>query len=255
MTIYPAIDLRGGRVVRLEQGDYARETAYDADPARLAGSYARAGAAWLHVVDLDAARVGIGRHRALIGRMVDAARIPVQAGGGVRDEAGIDALLVAGVARIVLGSVAVREPVRVQGWLERYGAERLCLALDARADAAGDYRLPVAGWTEDSGERLYALLDRYAAHGVLKHVLCTDVARDGTYAGPNLALYRTLAARYPALEFQASGGVRDLGDVRDARDAGAAGVVVGKALLDGRIAIEALLDRDSPAWRTGRPSC
>jgi phosphoribosylformimino-5-aminoimidazole carboxamide ribotide isomerase len=135
----------------------------------------------------------------------------------------------------------VREPARVAGWIERYGAERICVALDARADADGRLRLPVAGWTEESGVELDALLTRYAALATLRHVLCTDIARDGMLSGPSVDLYRALATRWPALAIQASGGIRDAADIAAVRAAGCAGAIVGKALLDGRVALQDLL--------------
>jgi phosphoribosylformimino-5-aminoimidazole carboxamide ribotide isomerase len=241
VIVYPAIDLRGGHVVRLRQGDYEAETRYAADPIDVARRYADAGATWIHVVDLDAARDGAMRHREVIAAIARDTGLSVQAGGGVRAEADVEALLAAGVSRVVVGSLAVREPARVAGWIERYGAERICVALDARADADGRLRLPVAGWTEDSGVELDALLTRYAALATLRHVLCTDIARDGMLSGPSVDLYRALATRWPALAIQASGGIRDAADIAAVRAAGCAGAIVGKALLDGRVALQDLL--------------
>jgi phosphoribosylformimino-5-aminoimidazole carboxamide ribotide isomerase len=234
-TVYPAIDVRDGRVVRLRQGDYDRETRYDADPLALARGYLQRGSAWLHLVDLDAARSGGYSLDALLRRLADEG-LQVQTGGGVRSEADVERLLAAGAARVVIGSLAVRMPERVAFWLERYGADRLVLALDALQDADGTWRLPVHGWTEASGRSLPDVLQRYLASG-LRHVLCTDIARDGMLAGPNLELYRTLLRLAPWLLVQASGGVRDAADVRAVQQAGCAGVVLGRALLEGRLAL------------------
>ncbi len=241
MIVYPAIDLRGGRVVRLRQGDYAAETRYADDPLAVARRYREAGAMWIHVVDLDAARDGAMRHRETIAAIARDTGLAVQAGGGVRAESDVEALLAAGVARVVIGSLAVREPARVAGWIGRFGAERICVALDTRADAAGRWWLPVAGWTEDSGVELDVLVARYAGLAAIRHVLVTDIARDGMLSGPSLDLYRALAARWPALAIQASGGFRNPADVVAARDAGCAGAIVGKALLDGTVGLEELL--------------
>jgi phosphoribosylformimino-5-aminoimidazole carboxamide ribotide isomerase len=160
MIVYPAIDLRGGRVVRLRQGDYAAETRYADEPLAVARRYRADGAQWIHVVDLDAARDGTMRHRQIIAAIASATGLSVQAGGGVRNESDVEALLQVGVSRVVVGSLAVREPDRVAAWIDRFGAERVCVALDTRADAEGRWRLPVAGWTEDSGVELDALLGR-----------------------------------------------------------------------------------------------
>lgn len=241
MIVYPAIDLRGGRVVRLRQGDYDAETRYPDDPLEVARRYASAGATWIHVVDLDAARDGTMRHRELIAAIARDTGLAVQAGGGVRAEDDVEALLGIGVARVVIGSLAVREPERVAAWIGRFGAERICVALDTRADAEGRWRLPVAGWTEDSGVELDALIERYAATSGIRHVLVTDIARDGMLAGPSIGLYGELSRRWSALAIQASGGIRDAADIAAAKSAGCAGAIVGKALLDGRVALEDLL--------------
>lgn len=230
--LYPAIDIRAGHVVRLRQGDYTAETRYAEDPLALAKRYASEGAEWLHLVDLDAAKAGGWTLGPLVAAIRRETGLKVQTGGGVRDEADISAILDAGASRVVVGTLAVRQPNRVLGWLERFGNDRLTIALDARADAAGVFRLPVHGWTEASGLALFDLLARYADAG-LRHLLCTDIARDGMLAGLNLALYREIAARFPDVAVQASGGVASLDDVRGAMTAGAGGAVLGKALLEG----------------------
>ena len=236
LQLYPAIDVREGRVVRLVQGDYARETRYDRDPFGLATSYAEAGATWLHLVDLDAARAGGYTLAPLLARLKSETPLKVQTGGGVRSEADVEALLAAGADRVVIGSLAVRESGRVAAWMARYGAERITLALDTRRDAEGRWRLPVHGWTEEGGKELDVLAAAYAEVG-LRHLLCTDIARDGMLSGPNLELYRYLCARFPKVAVQASGGVRELDDVAAARQVGCAGIVLGKALLEGRFGL------------------
>lgn len=234
--LYPALDIRGGRVVRLRQGDYAQETRYADEPLAAARAHAEAGARWLHLVDLDAARVGGYTLAPLLREIRAQTGLRVQTGGGVRSEADAEAILDAGAARVVVGSLAVREPARVARWLGRFGAERLTIALDVR-EVDGEWRLPVAGWTADSGARLDELLGRYADAG-LRHLLCTDIACDGMLAGPNLGLYRRVLARAPAVAVQGSGGVRDVADVRALRDAGCAGAVLGRALLEGRLRLD-----------------
>lgn len=233
-VVIPAIDLREGRVVRLKQGDYAQQTTYDVDAREQARRYAGAGADWLHLVDLDGARGGSLANLAVI-ESIARDGMHVQAGGGVRAEADVQRLFDAGVARVVLGSLAIREPGRVAGWLETHGAERFTLALDTlRRDGA--WTLPSAGWTEAESRTLDELAPWYAARGA-RHLLCTDIDRDGMLAGFNLELYRHLAATVPAMAVQASGGVRSLEDIRAAREAGARGVILGRALLEGRFAL------------------
>lgn len=236
--VIPAIDLRGGQVVRLKQGDYAQQTTYAAYPRELAQRYADAGARWLHLVDLDGARSGQLDNLAVI-RAIAADGTQVQAGGGVRDEADLQRLFDAGVQRVVLGSVAIRDPELVAGWLDKHGAERLTLALDTRR-IDGRWTLPSAGWTETEARTLDELAPWYAARGA-RHLLCTDIDRDGMLAGFNLGLYRHLAGTVPQLAVQASGGVRSLDDIRAARAAGARGVILGRALLEGRFTVEEAL--------------
>lgn len=241
VILYPAIDVRDGRVVRLQQGDYARETRYAADPFELACTYAAQGATWLHLVDLDAAREGGYSQLELLARIKAGTMLRVQTGGGIRDEAGVDALFAAGADRVVVGSLAIREPERVKGWLTHYGAERITLALDASRNDAGDWLLPSHGWTRDSGFSLFALLDQYLAVDA-RHVLCTDIARDGMLAGLASDLYGELMARAPQIQLQASGGIRSIEDILDAATRGCAGVVLGKALLDGHFTLAEALD-------------
>lgn len=238
--IYPAIDVRDGKVVRLAQGDYARQTIYGDDPLAQAQRYAQAGAQWLHLVDLDAARAGGYTLLPLLKALATHTTLKVQTGGGVRSSDDVAQLLDAGAQRVVIGSLAVREPEAVAGWIARFGAERITVALDTRQDERGRWRLPVHGWTEDGERDLDALATAYADVG-LRHLLCTDIARDGMLSGPNQSLYRHLLEHLPTLAVQASGGVRDLDDVIAARASGCAGVVLGKALLEGRLELNEAL--------------
>lgn len=231
LEIIPALDLRGGRVVRLRQGDYAQETGYALDALEQAQRYRDAGARRLHVVDLDGAREGRFENLAVIEAlaMLD---LDLQAGGGVRGEDDLKRLFDAGVQRVVVGSVAVRESERVIEWIERYGAERLVIALDTR-EVNGIWTLSSAGWTEAAAATLDELAPRYAQAGA-RNLLCTDIARDGMLSGPNLDLYAHLAGIAPGLAVQASGGVRDIDDVQ-ALQGKAASVILGRSLLEGHL--------------------
>jgi phosphoribosylformimino-5-aminoimidazole carboxamide ribotide isomerase len=238
MKIIPAIDLREGRVVRLRQGDFAQMRAFDNDPVALAARYAGAGAELLHLVDLDGARAGRPLQLALIARIA-ASGLRVQAGGGVRTRDDVQRLLDAGVSRVVIGSIAVRAPSEFADWLQTFGAECVCLAMDLRRGDDGRWYPAVDAWQATSKDDYAALLQRFADAG-LRHVLTTDVAHDGMAAGPNLALYRLLAARWPSFSWIASGGVRDLTDVAELRGSGVAACVAGTALLEGSLPLEAL---------------
>ncbi|MGB5950889.1 MAG: 1-(5-phosphoribosyl)-5-[(5-phosphoribosylamino)methylideneamino]imidazole-4-carboxamide isomerase [Ornithinimicrobium sp.] len=234
--VYPALDILGGAVVRLHKGDYDKETRYRDDPVDLATAYADAGARWLHLVDLEAARAGGYTLAPLLSTIVEKTGLQVQTGGGVREAEDVQRLLDAGARRVVIGSMAVREPETVLGWVERFGPDQITVALDTRTSEDGVWELPVSGWTSVAETDLPTMLHRYAASG-LKHVLCTDIGRDGTLSGPNLHLYTFMTRSSPGLHVQASGGVRDAADLRSADKTGCAGVILGKALLEGRVSI------------------
>jgi phosphoribosylformimino-5-aminoimidazole carboxamide ribotide isomerase len=239
MLLIPAIDLRGGSCVRLYQGDFAMETRYEADPRELAASYEALGATWLHVVDLDGARDGVPGNRRTIERLADLSGLHLQVGGGIRNRATIDSLLACGVQRVVLGSLAVDKPALVHEWLRELGPERICVALDVRIDASGTPLVQTRGWTATSSQTLWDVLQAYADSG-LQHVLCTDVARDGTLTGPNLALCTEGVRRFPTIAWQASGGIRSIDDLIALRATRVAAAISGKALLEQRITAEEL---------------
>jgi phosphoribosylformimino-5-aminoimidazole carboxamide ribotide isomerase len=235
MIVYPAIDLRHGMCVRLTQGRFDQATIYAEDPLTVAREFAAAGAAWLHVVDLDGAKDGNAAQTDLIKRIATESGLKVQTGGGIRSEHQINAYLGGGIARVVIGSLALTNPGLVATWLDRFGRDRIVLALDVKP-ADDRWHVTTHGWQKDSGKTLFEVIDEYGA-AYLRHLLCTDVARDGLLAGPNVALYREIHTRYPRLAVQASGGVAGIADLAALREAGAAGAVVGKALYEGRLTL------------------
>ncbi len=237
MEVIPAIDLLGGRCVRLHQGDFGKVITYEHDPIELAHACADAGARRLHVVDLDGARSGTPVNIATIEALAALGRIEVQAGGGIRDLARLQSLLAAGAARAVIGSVAIEEPETAFIWLDAVGAGRVVLGFDVRLDDRQDPQLVTRGWTERTTLGLWPLVERYMARGA-RDFLCTDVARDGTLSGPNVTLYAECGRRYPEARFIASGGVGSLADLRALADTGVAAVVTGKALLDGKLTLK-----------------
>lgn len=224
-VLYPAIDLRDGRVVRLQQGDFDRETVYGDDPIAVARSFEASGAQWIHVVDLDAAR-RTGSNRDVVVSIAKAVSIPVQTGGGVRD----GSLLDEGVARVVVGSTAVEAPDVVRRLASTY-PDRIAVGLDHR-----DGELRTRGWLDFSGARVESLLDELSFPGVGAFVI-TDIARDGVLQGPDVDGYRAHVAR-TAVPVIASGGVGSLDDLRALADTGVAGAIVGKALYEGRFTTE-----------------
>ena len=239
MKIYPAMDLLNGECVRLYQGDYQQKTTYGNDPIAVAQGFQQAGATWLHVVDLQGAKDPAQRQLPLIKRLVQETDLAIQTGGGIRTQQQIDDLLAQGAQRVMIGSLAVQDPATVKQWLQTYG-EQLVLTLDVRLDEQGVARVATHGWQETSGTQLFDLIDDYLAVG-LANVLCTDIACDGTLAGPNLNLYQQLVTRYPALHIIASGGVSSVHDLDALRTMNMPGVVIGKALYEGRFALEDVL--------------
>lgn len=237
-VLYPAIDLRGGKCVRLYQGDYGAETVYDADPVNVARKWAAAGAEWLHVVDLDAARTGEPVNLPVIREMVSRVDIPIQAGGGVRSMERLEMFLDAGVQRVILGSAAIDDPRFVREALARYG-DRIALGIDAR-----DGRVATHGWLETTEVTAEALAREMVRRGAETFIF-TDISRDGTLSGPNVEAILSLA-RACGRRVIASGGVRDAEDLlRLARHAGEgiAGAVVGRALYTGDLELGEALRR------------
>jgi phosphoribosylformimino-5-aminoimidazole carboxamide ribotide isomerase len=240
MLLIPAIDLRGGQCVRLLQGRFDAETVYASDPLDVLQSYLALGARQIHVVDLDGARDGSQGNRPTLRRIVErAGRDALQVGGGVRTSQVADELFELGVARVVVGSVAVTEPDEVASWIREFGPERVVLAFDVRLDEGGTPRLATHGWERQTQTSLWNAVERYLPAG-LRHVLCTDVERDGALSGPNVDLYRQCARRFPGIAWQASGGVSAAADLHALATTGAASVISGRALLEGRLKAEEL---------------
>jgi phosphoribosylformimino-5-aminoimidazole carboxamide ribotide isomerase len=240
VIVYPAIDLRSGVCVRLMHGRFDQVTQYDDRPAARLAAFAAAGAQWVHIVDLDGAQAGAAVQHGLIGELAAAVQINIQSGGGVRSRADVEALLQAGVSRVVVGSLSVTQPDTVLRWIEEFGAERLTLAIDVRAQ--GDtYRPALKGWTEAAEVDLWSALERYPPLSAL-HLLVTDVGRDGALTGPNLELLREIRKRRPDFRLQASGGLAELEDLALVRDLGCDGAIIGRALYEGRFTLPQALN-------------
>ncbi len=235
LTIIPAIDLKGGRCVRLRQGIASDETVYSDDPVQMAQSWEQQGATWLHVVDLDGAFQGFPVHTALIEKIAGAVRIPVEVGGGLRTDDQVEALLALGVARAVLGTRAWTSPETLARLMERFG-ERVAVGLDAR-----NGRISIKGWTETTGTDALALAARLEALGV-QTLIYTDIAQDGMLTGPNTKAIAALCDRV-ACRVIASGGVASTAHVTALAALGKpnlAGVIVGKALYEGTVSFAEL---------------
>ena len=239
--IIPAIDLIDGCVVRLLQGNYGARRDYGEDPLVRLQRYQASGAQLLHIVDLTGAKDPKARQIPLLRELLGSLSIPVQTGGGIRSADDVRSLLDAGAARVVVGSAAVKRTDEVAGWMKTFGADKLVLALDVRINKAGNAEVAVSGWQENSGVLMDDLIRAFEPSG-LRYVLTTDISKDGTLAGPNTALYAKLAQTFPNIDFQASGGIGSLDDIRAVSHTGAAGVIVGRALLEGKFTLEEAIE-------------
>ncbi len=235
MIIYPAIDLKDGFAVRLMHGDFEQVTRYDNNPSSRLAAFAAEGAQWVHIVDLDGAKDGSPRQYELVGEMAKAVDVKIQCGGGVRTEDDIKRLLDAGVSRVVVGSLAVTQSDQVLAWLDQFGPDAITLALDVKYE--DDVPVPaLKGWTQSAGVDLWTVLDRYPSE-YLRHVLMTDVSRDGALTGANLDLLAEALRRRPELKIQASGGVATLDDLTGAKAIGCDGAITGRAIYEGRFTV------------------
>lgn len=239
--IIPAIDLIDGSVVRLYQGDYEQKTEYSLDPIEVVHSYADQGAQWLHIVDLTGAKDTSKRQLELISKMVATNRMQFQAGGGIRSEEDVAQLLEIGVKRVVIGSLAVKEPELVKGWITKYGADAIVLALDINIDQSGNKFIATHGWQENSGVSIEALLEDLLSVGAM-HVLCTDISRDGTLQGANHQLYTEMSKQFPSVAWQASGGIGNLTDIAKLKPTQVSGVILGRALLEGKFTVKQAIE-------------
>ncbi|MEO7277045.1 MAG: 1-(5-phosphoribosyl)-5-[(5-phosphoribosylamino)methylideneamino] imidazole-4-carboxamide isomerase [Sphingomicrobium sp.] len=230
MIVYPAMDLIDGRAVRLRQGRFEDSTVYSTAPAEALRQFAAAGAQWAHVVDLDGARRGAPSQHSLVGELATSAPLRLQVAGGFRKRDQVAAMFAAGADRIVIGSLAVSRPDLVREWIAEFGPERIALSLDVRMDDGSPF-VAVAGWTKDSGRSLW---DLAALYPDARHLIVTDIGRDGMLGGANADLYKEIGQRFPDLAVQASGGVSSLSDLARLPTAG---VIIGKALWEGRISL------------------
>ncbi|AYA40746.1 1-(5-phosphoribosyl)-5-[(5-phosphoribosylamino)methylideneamino]imidazole-4-carboxamide isomerase [Xenorhabdus nematophila] len=234
--IIPALDLIDGNVVRLHQGDYDQRRDYGNSPLARLQQYGQEGANLLHLVDLTGAKDPNNRQITLLKQLLAGVTVPVQVGGGIRSESDVKALFEAGASRVVIGSTAITQPELVKQWFQHYGAESIVLALDVRISTDGVKQVAISGWQENSDATLESVIEQYLPVG-LKHVLCTDISRDGTLSGSNITLYQEISQQYPQIQFQASGGIGNLTDISPLPASGVSGVIVGRALLEGKFTL------------------
>ncbi|MFD1805206.1 1-(5-phosphoribosyl)-5-[(5-phosphoribosylamino)methylideneamino]imidazole-4-carboxamide isomerase [Pasteurella oralis] len=244
--IIPALDLIDGQIVRLYQGDYGQKTLYSDNPIAQFQDYVAQGAKQLHLVDLTGAKDPNKRQTQLIGEIIRAVNCPIQVGGGIRSEQDVVDLFAAGANRVVIGSTAVKQPNIVKQWFNKYGAEKFVLALDVNINIQGEKQIAISGWQENSGITLETLISDFSTVG-LQHVLCTDISKDGTLQGSNVELYREICTQFPHIIFQSSGGIGSLSDIEALKGTGVAGVIVGRALLEGKFSVQEAIQ----CWQNG----
>lgn len=231
--MFPAIDIKRGQCVRLVQGDFKTAKIYAADPVEQAQKFADAGAKWAHVVDLDGAESGKMKQFDIIENIAKKTQLKIQTGGGIRDAATIQNLFDAGAERIIIGSLAIKNRSLVQAWLRHFGASKIVLAFDIKY-VDDQPEVLTNGWRSESHQLLWDVLDAYEESG-LRRILCTDVARDGMMAGPNLRLYRDVHIHTPKVGLIASGGIGSLNDLKSLSATPVEAAIVGKAVYEGKI--------------------
>ena len=235
IELIPAIDIIGGQCVRLTKGDYDQKTVYSDSPATMAKEFEALGFKRLHMVDLDGAKSKHIVNSSVLRRVTTETQLVVDFGGGIKTDEDIEKAFAAGAAMVTVGSVAVTNPDLFMGWLEKYGAERMILGADVRHG-----KISINGWKEDSSEDLLPFLKKYVDAGV-RNVLCTEISKDGTLAGPAIDLYKSVMDAYPELHLIASGGVSSKEDIEALDAAGIPAVVFGKAIYEGRIDLRELI--------------
>ncbi len=240
MKIYPAIDLMDGKVVRLAQGRFDQKTTYTQAPLEAAQAFVQEGATYLHVVDLDGARQGQPMQLELLRSLAAEVPLKLQVGGGVRSTDHVQALIDAGVDRVIIGSLAIQDPKLSKRIFESFGGEHITLGLDVMLDANGEAMVATHGWQQVSSVSAHEVLDRFLSIG-LSQVLCTDISRDGMMGGPNFALYKKLQAQYPHLCILASGGMHKVSDIKQLKSDRIGGAIIGKALYEGTIQLKEAL--------------
>ncbi len=229
MLIIPAIDIYEGKAVRLKQGDFKQKKIYDDKPWKVAKKFAESGSSLIHVVDLEGAKHGSFRNYDVIKKIVSETHVHIQAGGGVRTEHDVSQLFDAGVERVVVGSVAVKEPETIGRWIELFGYNRIVVALDIKNGSVA-----YNGWKEFTQGEPLKIMKQLGAMGV-SIFLCTDIGKDGMLEGPNVSLYKKICKNFPDFEIIASGGVSSHKDIENLTKTGVSGAIVGKALYEGKI--------------------
>ena len=234
MEIIPAIDIIDGKCVRLTQGDYGQKKVYNERPLEVALAFQDAGLKRLHLVDLDGAKAGAVRNWKVLETIAAKTDLVIDFGGGIKTAADVEIVFNSGGALATVGSIAVKDGPLFVSWLREYGADRFLLGADVKEE-----KIAVSGWLETTDRWVYDFIGDYIEKGV-KQIFCTDVGKDGLLQGPALELYENIIGKFPELYFIASGGVSGMDDVRQLAEIGCKGVIIGKAIYEGRISLKEL---------------
>lgn len=236
MRIIPAIDLIDGKCVRLTQGDYGQKTVYNENPLEVAKEFEASGLQHLHLVDLDGAKAGKVVNWSVVEKITSQTQLIVDFGGGIKTDDEIKKLFDLGVKQVNLGSIAVKDKVKVFDWIAHFGAEKIILSADVKNEF-----IAIHGWQEKSTTNIFDLIEEYLKKG-LQYVTCTDISTDGTLQGPNVDLYKRITQRFPSIKLVASGGVGSFDDILKLNGLNIDGVIVGKAIYEGKVTLNQLAE-------------
>ncbi len=234
MTIIPAIDIINGKCVRLTKGDYTQKIVYNDHPVEVAKQFADAGLERLHIVDLDGAKAGKIINLDVLEAIASATDLKIDFGGGVKNITDVGKIFDAGATMVTLGSIAVKHPELLEEWLIEFGADKFLIGADVL-----DENIKISGWLEDGGINIFDFISKMMGLGV-SNIFCTDISKDGAMQGPSIELYKKIIATYPELNLTASGGVSNFEEVLLLKEIGCAGAIIGKAIYEGKITLEAL---------------
>jgi phosphoribosylformimino-5-aminoimidazole carboxamide ribotide isomerase len=239
MTIIPAIDIIDGKCVRLTKGDYAQQKVYNENPVEVAKQFEAAGIQRLHIVDLDGAKAGKIINLKVLENIAAATSLSIDFGGGVKNIADVDNIFNAGAAMVTIGSLAVKHPELLEEWLMEFSAEKFLIGADVL-----DEKIKISGWLEDGGINVFHFIGKMIGLGATA-IFCTDISKDGVMKGPSVELYKKIIAEHPEINLIASGGVSNIDDVKELQVIGCSGVIIGKAIYEGNIALDELVTLNS----------
>lgn len=239
MIIIPAIDVIEGKCVRLTKGDYAQQKVYNDNPVEMAKQFEDAGIERLHLVDLDGAKAGKIINLPVLEKIAKATQLKIDFGGGVKKINDVESIFNAGAAMVTIGSLAVKQPQLLEEWLMEFGAEKFFIGADVLNE-----KIKISGWLEETDMNIFGFIGKMISLGAV-NIFCTDISKDGALQGPSVDLYKRIIAEHPEIQLVASGGVSNIEDVRQLKEIGCAGAIIGKAIYEGNVTLEQLITYNS----------